>query len=184
MINDQKYYYQKMLKAFEDFDTDKKNVDALRKIESFARMLRHELMDEQKAYFISVNQIGPDDNFTEFYTLLGFCTEAQASKACGKLSDENGYGHDTYLKLTKEEYNKYVKIRRLTSSYDKLKDVRYLSESRELVGKTVDALEKEIEAARKEVGLTRRWQVISERYYLHDEEDEDYDYEYDEEDND
>lgn len=176
MVDDQKYFYQKMCENFEDFNTDKKNVDALREIENFARMLRHELMNEQKAYFISVNQIGPDDNFIEIYTFLGFCTEAQASKACEELSDENGYGNDTYFKLTKEEYDKYIKIRRLTSSYNKLKNVRYLSESRELVGKTVDALQKEIEEARKEVGLTRRWQVISEEYYLHDKEDEDYEY--------
>ena len=179
MIDDQNYYYQKMLKAFEDFNTDKKSTDALRKIENFAQMLRHELMDEQKAYFISVNQIGPDDNFVEIYTFLGWCTETQADKACSELSDDNGYGHDTYLKLTKEEYDKYVKVRRLTTSCHKLEDVKYLSESGELVNQTIQALRREIEDLRKEVGLTRRWQVISEQTcFLKDEEDDEND-EYD-----
>lgn len=174
MNSDQKYFYQMMLEAFEDFNTDKQNIDTLRKIENSARMFRRELMEEQKAYFISVNQIGPDDDFTEIYTFLGFCTEAQASKACGELSDENGYGHDRYLKLTKEEYNKYVKISRLTTPYYKLKDIKYLSESRELVDETLEALKKEIEEARKEVGLTRRWQVVSTNCYFPKDED-DYD---------
>ncbi len=166
MIDNQNYCYQEMLKAFEDFNTDKKSTDALREIEYHARTLRHQLMNEQKAYFISVNQIGQDDNFVEVYTFLGWCTETQADKACGELSDDNGWGQDKYLKLTKEEYDKYSKIRRLTTSYQQLKEVRYLSESSDLVGKTIIALEKEIEALRKEVGLIRSWQVISNHSYF------------------
>ena len=99
---------------------------------------------KQKEYFISVNDIGPDDNFTRFYTVLGRMNRAEANKINEENSDNSAYGAgyaDGVREVTKEEYDYWYA---LACYSEMLKFSKWMKTSMQLSDIELDNIKKKI----------------------------------------
>jgi hypothetical protein len=115
---------------------------------------------KQKGYFISINDIGPDDNFTRFYTVLGKMNRADAIRINEENSDDSEYGagyDDGVREVTEETY----KLWRALACYSEMLEFsKWMDMSMRLSDIELDPIKKKVSELRKQLGLHRKWQVV------------------------
>lgn len=129
-------------------------LDALDELKEHLDYIIELCSNSHKAYFISVNDIGPDDDFIRVYTPIGFVTRSEALAKCMKLSGEDGYGENDILEVDKETYDMYIEWRQW---YDLAKQVRFFHEAQELI--PYDSVKNKVDEIKAALGLGYRWEI-------------------------
>lgn len=115
---------------------------------------------KQKGYFISINDIGPDDSFTRFYTVLGRMSRAKAIKINEENSDNSAYGagyKDGVREVTKEEYDYWYA---LACYSEMLKFSKWMKTSMQLSDIELEPIKKKNSELRHRLGLNQHWQAV------------------------
>lgn len=115
---------------------------------------------KQKGYFISINDIGPSDDFTRFYTVLGRMTRAEAIKINEENSDNSAYSagyNDGVREVTEEEYEYWYAL----ACYSEMLELsRWMDIHMQLSDIEIDPIKKKISELRHHLGLNRHWQAV------------------------
>ena len=140
------------------------DLDLKRKRLSNAQDIINKMISEndrkQERYFISVNDIGPDDNFTRFYLVLGEMTRADAIRINKENSDDSAYsaGYNDGVREVSEE--EYILWHALACYSEMLNFSKWIDRSIRLSDIELDPIKKKISELRHRLGLNRRWQVV------------------------
>ncbi len=116
---------------------------------------------QASGYYISVEDIGPDDNFVRWYTPLGFMTFAEAkAKVYGDAKDDyyDMWDGPGIKEVTREEYDMYHDLGRLTSIKN---SIGSLHEKSALSPEFLSEVEDKIKELRNAVGFKYRWEVVN-----------------------
>jgi len=138
--------------------------EVLRKLIASCRCAEWEIKRNQSAIFVSINDIGPDDDFTRIYTPLGFMTREEAEKKCEELSDDNfGWAMDGVKEITPEEYDLYIACGHWSTIRDTLGYMRG-DEFQDSITREVmlERAEKQLAVLRDKLGFEYRWEVVGE----------------------
>lgn len=115
---------------------------------------------KQEGYFISVNDIGPDDNFTRFYLVLGIMNRADAIRINKENSDNNAYSagyNDGVREVTKETYDLW---RALACYSEMLRLSKRMNRFMQLSDIELYPIKQKISELRHRLGLNHEWQVV------------------------
>ena len=115
---------------------------------------------KQEGYFISINDIGPDDNFTRFYLVLGKMNRENAIRINKENSDDSAYSagyNDGVREVSEEEYDLWLA---LACYSEMLEFSKWMNMSMRLSDVELDPIKQKISELRKQLGLNRRWQVV------------------------
>lgn len=110
---------------------------------------------EHSGWYLAIQDVGPDDNFTRYYRLLGFMTTEKAFKLL-EIFPSNGY-EDHIKEIDKETWDKYCQVRDLSNFLKSLKSVERCGVID--INIRVKA-ENKMAALRKELGLRWDWEVV------------------------
>ena len=115
---------------------------------------------KQKGYFISINNIGLDDNFTRFYTVLGKMNRADAVRINENISDDGVYGasYDDYVREVSEE--EYYLWNALACYSEMLNFSKRMVISMQLSDIELYPIKERISKLRRRLGLKREWQAV------------------------
>lgn len=112
-------------------------------------------------YFISVNDIGPDNDFTRFYTVLEKMTRADAIKINKENSDDSSYYaryRDGIREVSKATYNLWYELAWYSEIVALSK--RALTPMLQLSGIKLDLIKQMISKLRHRLGLNYKWQIV------------------------
>ena len=114
----------------------------------------------QEGYYISINDIGPDDDFIRFYTVLGKMNRADAIRINKENSDDSAYGagyDDGVREVTEETY----KLWHALACYSEMLEFsKWMDRSLRLSEIELEPIKQKISELRKQLGLNRHWQVV------------------------
>ena len=115
---------------------------------------------KQKGYFISINDVGPDDNFTRFYTVLGKMNRADAVRINEENSDDSAYGagyDDCVREVSEEEYYLWYAL----ACYSEMLSLsKRMIMSMRLSDIELHPIKEKISELRRRLGLNREWQAV------------------------
>lgn len=115
----------------------------------------------QTGYYIAVNDIGPDDDFTRYYTPIGRMTRGEALVILDALGGESEYysaGWGDHLEQVSEKtYAEWYALAIYSTmlEYSKWVDVEY-----HLTDDELRPIEDKVLQLRKHLGLSRRWEEV------------------------
>jgi len=115
---------------------------------------------KQKGYFISINDIGLDDDFTRFYTVLGKMNRVDAIRINENISDNSAYGagyDDCVREVSEEEYYLWYA---LACYSEMLNFSKRMVVSMQLSDIELHPIKEMISKLRRRLGLNRHWQVV------------------------
>ncbi len=121
---------------------------------------------KQEGYYISINDIGPDDNFTRFYLVLGRMNYAEAIHINKNNADDNAYSagyNDGVREVSEEEYYLwhalacYSEMLGLSKMFGLPKEMKMSLGLSEI---EIEPIKQRISELRKQLGLNYHWQVV------------------------
>ena len=115
---------------------------------------------EREGYFISVNDIGPDDEFTRFYTVLGRMYRVDAIKINEENSDDSSYYAHYKDGVREVSEETYILWHALACYSEMLKFSKLMDMSMQLSDVELYPIKQKISELRKQLGLHCRWQVV------------------------
>ena len=117
---------------------------------------------KQRGYFISVNDIGSDNDFTRFYTVLEKMTRAEAIHINKEHVDNNSYYsryyRDGVREVSKATYNLWYELAWYSEIVALSK--RALTPMLQLSGIRLDLIKQIISELRHRLGLNYKWQIV------------------------
>ena len=116
---------------------------------------------KQEGYFISVNDIGPDDDFTRFYTVLGQMNRENAIRINKKNLDDSSYYaryKDGVREVSEETYNLWQALACYSEMLTLSKKIQ--EPMLQLSDIELYPIKQKISELRSKLGLHCGWQVV------------------------
>lgn len=142
-------------------DGTESDIDTLTNLKELCDYALAQAERQASEYYISIEDIGPDDNFVRWYTPLGFMTLAEAkAKVYGDAEDDyyDMWDGPGIKKVTREEYDMYHDIGRLTLIKN---SIGALHENSALNPEFLSEVEDKIKELRSAVGFKYKWEVVN-----------------------
>ena len=115
---------------------------------------------KREKYFISINDIGPNNNFTRFYTVLGKMNREEAVHINKINSDYNTYSagcNDSVREVSKETYDLWHAL----ACYSEMLNIsKQINISIQLSELQLDPIKQKISELRYRLGLNYEWQSV------------------------